>query len=166
MVEYQTNIYLCVFWGLTSFNYLMFFFFFAVHIWFLWTFFTKSSFCLLILVLSLHVVQLLSRVRLFATPWTAACWALPGLHHLLEFAQTHVHWVGDAIQPSRPLSSPVIPFLSCLQSFPASGSFPVSRLFALGGQSIRVSASVSVLPMNLQGWYPLGLTGLISLQLH
>ena len=53
VVQYQTNIYLCVFWGLTSFNYLIFFCF-AVHIWFLWTFFTKRSFCLLILVLSLH----------------------------------------------------------------------------------------------------------------
>ena len=56
------------------------------------------------------------------------------------------------------------PFSSCLQSFPASGSFPVSLLFASGGQSVRVSASVSVLPMNIQDWFPLGLTGLLSLQ--
>ena len=62
------------------------------------------------------------------------------------------------------ISSLVIPFSSCLQSFPASGSFPVSQLFASGGQSIGVSASASVLPMNIQGWYPLRLTGLISLQ--
>ena len=55
------------------------------------------------------------------------------------------------------------PFCSCLQSFPASGSFPKSQFFTLGGQSIGVSASVSVLPMNIQGWFPLGLTGLISL---
>ena len=61
------------------------------------------------------------------------------------------------------ISSSVIPFSSCLQSFPASRSFPVSRLFALGGQSIRASASASVLPMNIQGWIPLGFTGLISL---
>ena len=61
------------------------------------------------------------------------------------------------------LSSSVVPF-SCPQSFPASGSFQMSQLFALGGQSIRVSASTSVLPMNTQGWSPLGWTGWISLQ--
>ena len=55
----------------------------------------------------------------------------------------------------------VIPF-SCLQSIPASGSFPVSQFFTSSGQSIGVSASASVLPMNIQGWFPLGLTGLIS----
>ena len=60
--------------------------------------------------------------------------------------------------------SSVIPFSSCLQSFPASGSFPISQFFASGGQSIGVSASASVLPMNIQDWFPLGLTGLISLQ--
>ena len=62
------------------------------------------------------------------------------------------------------ISSSVIPFFSCLQSFPASEFFPVSQFFTLGGQSIGVSASASVLPMNIQGWFPLGLTGLISLQ--
>ena len=65
------------------------------------------------------------------------------------------------------ISSSVIPFSSCLQSFPASGSFPVSQkawFFASGGQSIGASASASVLPMNIQDWFPLGLTGLISLQ--
>ena len=61
------------------------------------------------------------------------------------------------------ISSSVIPFSSCLQSFPASGSFPMSQLFTSGGQSIAVSASVSVLPMNIQGWFPLGLTGWTSL---
>ena len=60
--------------------------------------------------------------------------------------------------------SSVIPFSSCLQSFPASRSFPMSQLFASGGQSIGVSASASVLPMNIQGWFPLGWTGRISLQ--
>ena len=79
------------------------------------------------------------------------------IHYLPEFAQIHVHWVSDAIQPSHPVS----PFSSCSQSFPASGFFPVSRLFASGGQ--RIGASASVLPMNIQGWFPLGLTGLISL---
>ena len=61
------------------------------------------------------------------------------------------------------ISSSATTFSSCCQSFPASGSFPVSQLFASGGQSIRVSASTSVLPMNIQDWFPLGLTGLISL---
>ena len=77
-----------------------------------------------------------------------------------KFAQTHVplsRWCHPII------SSFVVPF-SCLQSFPASRSFPVSRLFPSGGQSTRVSASASVLPMNMQGWFPLGLTGLSALQ--
>ena len=83
-------------------------------------------------------------------------------HYLPKFAQTHVHWVGDAIQPSHHLPCP----RSFLQSFSASGSFPMSQFFASGGQSIgaSASASASVLPMNIQGWFPLGLTGLISLQ--
>ena len=62
------------------------------------------------------------------------------------------------------LSSSVVPFFSCLQSLQASGSFPVSQLFALRGQSIGVSASASVLPMNTQDWSPSGWTGLISLK--
>ena len=62
------------------------------------------------------------------------------------------------------ISSSVIPFSSCPQSFPASGSFPVSQFFALGGQSIGVSAATSVLPVNTQDWSPLGWTGCISLQ--
>ena len=62
------------------------------------------------------------------------------------------------------ISSSVIPFSSCLQSFPASGSFPVSQFFASGGQSFGVSASASVFPMNIQDWFPLGWTGWISLQ--
>ena len=60
------------------------------------------------------------------------------------------------------ISSSVVHFSFCLQSFPASGSFPVSRLFASNGQSIGTSTSASVLPMSIQGWFPLGLTGLIS----
>ena len=61
------------------------------------------------------------------------------------------------------ISSSVVPFSSSLQSFPTSGSFPMSHLFASGGQSIGVSASASVLPMNIQDWSPLGWTGWISL---
>ena len=62
------------------------------------------------------------------------------------------------------ISSSVVPFSSCLPSFPAPGSLPISQFFTSGGQSIGVSASASVLPMNIQGWFPLGLTDLISLQ--
>ena len=62
------------------------------------------------------------------------------------------------------ISSSVIPFSSCLQSFPASGFFPQSQFFTSGGQNIGASALASVLPVNIQGWFPIGLTGLISLQ--
>ena len=62
------------------------------------------------------------------------------------------------------ISSSVVPFSSCPQSFPASGSFPMSQFFASGGQRIRVSALASVLPVNIQDWFPLGWTGWISLQ--
>ena len=61
------------------------------------------------------------------------------------------------------ISSSVVPFFSCLQSFPKSGSFPMSQFFTSGGRSIGVSASASVLPMNIKDWFPLGWTGLISL---
>ena len=92
-------------------------------------------------------VQSLSGVQLFATPWTATCRAgFPVYHQLSELAQTHVHGVGDAIQPSHP----VVPFSSCLQSFPASGSFQMSHFFALGSQSIGVSVSALVLTVNIQ----------------
>ena len=98
-----------------------------------------------------------------AQPCPTLC-DMPGLpvhHHLPEFTQTHVHRVGDAIQPSHPLSSPSPP---APQSLPASGSFTMSQLFTWRGQSIGVSASASVLPMNTQDCCPLGWTGLISLQ--
>ena len=81
----------------------------------------------------------------------------PILHYLLAFAQTHVHWVGNAIQLSRL----VVPFSSCLQS--SSGSFPMSQLFTSGRQSIGTWVSASILPVNVPGWFPLRLTGLISL---
>ena len=79
-------------------------------------------------------------------------------HQLPELAQAYVHRVGDAIQPSPSLS---IPFFSRLQTCPASGSFQMSQFLASGGQSIGASASASVLPMNIQDWFPLRLTGLI-----
>ena len=78
----------------------------------------------------------------------------PVLHYLLDFAQTHVHWVSDAIQPSHLLLPPFLPVLSLSQFL---GYFPMSWLFASGGHSIGASASAAVLPMNIQGWFPLGL---------
>ena len=85
--------------------------------------------------------------------------SFPVPHYILEFAQTHVSWVGWCY--STRLFS-VIPFSSCSQSFPASRSFLLSQLFASDDQSI--GASASGLPMNFQDWFPLGLTGLTSLQ--
>ena len=85
---------------------------------------------------------------------------LPVHYQLPEFTQTHVHswWCSPTI------SSSAVPFSSHLQSFPASGSFPMSRFFASGGQNIGASASASVFPMNIPDWFPLGWTGWISLQ--
>jgi len=91
--------------------------------------------------------------------------SLPGLpvhHQLPEFTQTRVRQVGDAMRWA--ISSSVVPFSSCPQSLPASESFPMSQLFAWGGQSIGVSASASVLPKNTQDWSPLEWTGWSSLQ--
>ena len=99
-----------------------------------------------------------SHVRL-CDPMDCSTPGFPLLHYLPEFAQTHVHWVSDAIQPSHPLLPPSPLALNLSQH----QSFPVSWFFASGGQSIGASASASVLPMNIQGWFPLRLTGLISL---
>ena len=105
-------------------------------------------------------VQLLSRVWLFANPWTAACQASLSI----TYSRSHPNscplcWWGHPA-----ISSSVVPFSSCPQSSPASGSFQMSQLFTSGGQSIGVSASTSVLPMNTQDWSPLGGTGWTSLQ--
>ena len=105
-------------------------------------------------------VQLLSCVRL-CNPMDCSTPGLPVHHQLPEFTQTHVHWVGDAIQPSHPLSSPSPPTFNLSQH---QSLFQMSQFFASGGQSIGVSASASVLPINIQDWFPVGLTGLISLQ--
>ena len=106
-------------------------------------------------------VRSLIRVQLFVTPWTAAHQDSLAVHHqLLEFTQTHVHWVSDAIQPSHPLSSPSPPALNLSQH---QGLFQwVSSLHHVA--KVLVSASASVLPMNTQDWFPLGWTGWISLQ--
>ena len=106
-------------------------------------------------------VQSLSPVCLFATPWIASTPDLPVHHQLPEFTQTHVHRVSDAIPA---ILSSVVPFSSCPQSLPASESFPMSQLFAWGGQSTGISALASFLPKKSQGWSPLEWTGWISLQ--
>ena len=101
-------------------------------------------------------VQSLSHVQLFVTPWTAANQASLSItksRSLIKLMNI------KSVIPSNHL----VPFSSWLQSFPASGSFPMSQFFSSGGQSIGVSASASVLPINIQDWFPLGLTGLISL---
>ena len=90
--------------------------------------------------------------------------SMPGFpvqHQLLEPTKTHVHHVGDTIQPSHPLLSPSPPTFSLSQH---QGLFSVSRFFASGDKSIGVSASASVLPVNIQDWFPLGWTDWISLQ--
>ena len=107
----------------------------------------------------LFVVQSLSHIWL-CSPMDGSMPGFPVLHHLPEFAQTHVRWVSDTIQPSHPLYPP---YSFCPQSSPVSGYFPVSWPFTSGSQSIGASALASVLPMNIQGWFPLGLTGLIYL---
>ena len=104
------------------------------------------------------LVQFLSWAQLFPTQWTAA--------HQVSLSFT----ISQSLLNSCPLSqwchptisSSVLPFSSCLQSFPASGSFPMSWFFTSGSQNIGVSASASVFSMNIQGWFPSGLTGLIS----
>ena len=106
-------------------------------------------------------VQLLSRGRLFATPWIAACQAslsITNSQSSLRLKRPSSQWCHPAI------SSSVVPFSSCPQSLPASESFPMSQLFPWGGQSIGVSTLASVLPMNTPDWSPLEWTGWISLQ--
>ena len=104
-------------------------------------------------------VQSHSRVRLLVTPWTTALQASLSITNSRSSLRHPSSWW---CHPT--ISSSVIPFSSCPQSFPASGSFQMSQLFASGGQSIGVSASTSVFPMNTQDWSPLGWTGWITLQ--
>ena len=104
-----------------------------------------------------YVCSLVPFSQLFATPLTAACQASLSVANswsLLKLVSI------DLVMPTNHL----IHFSSCLQSFPASGAFQMSQFFPSGGQSIEVSASISVLPMNTQDWSPLGWTDWISLQ--
>ena len=108
------------------------------------------------------VIQLLSHVQLFVTPLTTTCQVpLPSTisRSLLKLMSIEFDM---SLWCYLTISSSAAPFYFCLQLFPASGSFPMSWLFASGGQSI--GASVLVLPMNIQSWFPLGLTNFISLQ--
>ena len=104
-------------------------------------------------------VQLLSPVWLFVTPWTAAHQA--SLSFTISRSLLNSCLLSWWCHPS--ISSSVVPFSSCVQSFPASGSFLMKQLFTSDGQSIGASASASVLPMNIQDWFPLGWTVWISL---
>ena len=113
------------------------------------------------ILLYIHMYQLSSVTQSCPTLCDSMNDSMPGLpahHQLPEFIQTHVHWVSDAIQPSHPLPR----FSSHLQSFPASRSFQMSQVFASVGQSIGVSASASVLPMNIWDWFPLNRDNSIS----
>ena len=104
-------------------------------------------------------VQSLSHVRIIVTPWTAA----PQTSLSITNPRAYTNSCPSSRWCHPTLSSSVIPFSSLFQSFPASGSFQMSQFFTSGGQSIRVSALASVLPMNIQDWFPLGWTGWISL---
>ena len=112
------------------------------------------------MIIQFSSVQLLGCVRLFETPWITAHQAslsITNSQSLLKPMSIELVMPSNYLILCRPLSS-------CPQSLPASGSFPMSRLFAWGGLSTGVSASASVLPMNTQDWSPLGWTGWISLQ--
>ena len=102
-------------------------------------------------------VQSLSHVQLFATPWTAVRQAFLSISRSLLRLMSI-----ELVMPSNHLI--LCPFSSCLQSFPASGSFQMSQFFTSGSQSIGVSASASGLAKNIQDWFLLGWTGWISLQ--
>ena len=108
----------------------------------------------------LIVVPLLSHVQLFATPWTAAHKA--SLSFTISWSLLKLMSI-ESVMPSNCLIL-CHPFSSCPQRLPASGSFPMNQLFTWGGQSIGVSASASVLPMNIQDWSPLGWIGWTFLQ--
>ena len=111
-------------------------------------------------ILSIKFSSVTQSYPTLCNPMNLSTPGLPVPHQLPEFTQPHVHQVIYAIQPSHP----VILFSSCPQSLPASESFPMSQLFAWGGQSTGVAALASFLPKKSQGWSPLEWTGWISLQ--
>ena len=123
-----------------------------------------SSFSMIIVVnICLVISSVQSVAQSCLTLWGPMNCSMPGFpvhHQPPELAQTHVHWVSDTIQPFHPLSSPSPPAFSLSQH---QGLFQ-GPFFTSGGQTTGVSASTSVLPMNIQDWFPLGLTGWTSLQ--
>ena len=122
---------------------------------FLYVWIIRAIKCLISSVQFCSVTQL---CQTLCDPMNHGTPGLPVHHQLLEFTQTHVRWVGDAIQPSHPMSSAFPPATN------PSQHQSLFQLFAWGGQSIGVSASASVLPVNTHDWSPLGRTGWISLQ--
>ena len=108
---------------------------------------------------SVHFSSVAQSCPTLCDPMNRSTPGLPVDHQLPDFTQTHVHWVGDAIQPSHPLSSPSPPAFNLSQHH---GLF--KTVSSLHGRNIGVSVSASVLPMNIQDWFPLGLTGWICLQ--
>ena len=120
----------------------------------------STAFIVIELYIVVVVVETLSCVQLFVTPWTAACQAPLSFtisQNLLKFMSVE----------SVILTNHLIlcsPFPACLQAFPASGCFSMSQLFASGNQNIGASASAKALPVNIQSWFPLRLTGLICIQ--
>ena len=145
MIIYSLDILLSQFWSSSLF-----------HVWFIF----NEFYCQFTKLYTCQSVQSLSRFWLFATPWTAARQA--SLSNTIPRAYSNScpsHWWCHST-----FSSSVVPFSSHLQSFPASESFLMSQFFTSRGQSTRVSASISVLTMNIQNWFPLGWAGWISLQ--
>ena len=148
-----------------------------------WPIYIQLQYFVHFLVVSKHCKLRCSYLPFMSSILKAKCWILVQFGSVAQLCPTlWLHGLQQTVPPcpsptpggysnSSPLSwwchptisSSVIPF-SCLQSFPASGYFPMSQFFASGGQSIGASASASVLPMNIQDWFPLGLTSLISLQ--
>ena len=112
----------------------------------------------------LSSVQLSSLAQSCPTLWDSIDWSMTGFpvhHQLLELAQTHVHWVGDAIQPPHPLSSPSPPALKLSQH---QGLFQWVNFLHQVTKVLEFQLPASFLPMNIQGWFPLGLIGWTSLQ--
>ena len=146
LFEFVVFLFLAIYPGveLLSFRVVLFLYFWG----------TSIQFCTVVF------IQSLSRIQLFVTPWTephqtylpfTVSWSLLKLFSI------------ESMMPSNPIIL-CHPFISCLQSFPASGSFPVDWLFISGSQSIGASASASVLLVSIQGWFPLKFIDLISLQ--
>ena len=116
--------------------------------------------CFIIMISPIQFSSVAQSCATICDPVDCSMPGFPVHHQFPEPAQTHVHWVGDTMQPSHPLH----PLLLLPSIFPSIRVFSSESVFVSGGQSTGASASASVVPMNIQDWFPLGLTGLISLQ--